>query len=1026
MQRKTHKHRLLPATLSLAMVLTMVPAHAAAAGQQPPVPETTVNSDLFSHAFKLDFGYQSSSWLERITGLWVDGMPYEKVSSTIYLKTGTYVVQPSDGRIVLPPSLTGAVKCVVRADGYEDLDLTVDTGRYTVAVNPPAPTGALPAAGTTADVRVSLEQVMSVYLKLTITGADGYVGGITGIRRTSADGSGADLAAVTYKLNLSGPAYYLDASESAVYFDAMDPALRDGDTLRITNGQYKDLLLKINRTDGGYQAQVVSEESTQPQPKPVSEKLADRLTVANSVQEANGSYRFEQASQTIREFGGVNETVTVPAQIRTWLGASTGSPRGSLGYALAESGEPVQTILIPAGCDLTLTNLDLLSSVKVVVQNGGKLTLRDSVVQGVVEVEQGGTFSMNYDSTSSKFLTGAAINGQLRLKSGAVLENAAVSSDSSRDAKNTQPVVAVLGDATVKGYVFLKGDQAQTGTTYAGRTGLLVSGSTLTLSQGALLAVYGGGMGNAATVGGDAIRLDRGTISGAGTLIAVGGNGTYDRGGDAVSGSGTVIPGKAYLQGGASAFPATLTGTAGKAVATGVYAPNAVKNDGTLYRNERENPRIPRWTTAAPGYTDVQQIISYVTARTTPARPSQPGSNLPGGKRPGSNLPQPGKNGVYNVRVFSSSRGSVEVSDSRANKGDSLRLTVKPEKGYVLDTLTVTDQNNKPVKLIQKSDLRYTFDMPASQVSIQANFVKESSGRYNVRVFSSSHGSVEVSDSRANKGDSLSLTVKPEKGYVLDTLTVTDQNNKPVKLIQKSDLKYTFEMPASQVSVQATFVKESAARKPDQPVTHVVPSTPLVPATPVTPTTPVTPVTPAAVPFKDVSSKDYFYAAVQWAVGKNVTQGTSANTFSPDARCTRAQVVTFLWRAAGSPAPKNRTLPFRDVRPGDYCYDAVCWAVEQGITGGTGNGAFSPDLVVTRAQAVALLHRAAGSPAARTASAFSDVASGSYYAAAAQWASAQGITQGTGANRFSPDKDCTRGQIVSLLYRGVQQNAFSW
>ena len=942
MQRKTHKHRLLPATLSLAMVLTMVPAHAAAAGQQPPVPETTVNSDLFSHAFKLDFGYQSSSWLERITGLWVDGMPYEKVSSTIYLKTGTYVVQPSDGRIVLPPSLTGAVKCVVRADGYEDLDLTVDTGRYTVAVNPPAPTGALPAAGTTADVRVSLEQVMSVYLKLTITGADGYVGGITGIRRTSADGSGADLAAVTYKLNLSGPAYYLDASESAVYFDAMDPALRDGDTLRITNGQYKDLLLKINRTDGGYQAQVVSEESTQPQPKPVSEKLADRLTVANSVQEANGSYRFEQASQAIREFGGVNETVTVPAQIRTWLGASTGSPRGSLGYALAESGEPVQTILIPAGCDLTLTNLDLLSSVKVVVQTGGKLTLRDSVVQGVVEVEQGGTFSMNYDSTSSKFLTGAAINGQLRLKSGAVLENAAVSSDSSRDAKNTQPVVAVLGDATVKGYVFLKGDQAQTGTTYAGRTGLLVSGSTLTLSQGALLAVYGGGMGNAATVGGDAIRLDRGTISGAGTLIAVGGNGTYDRGGDAVSGSGTVIPGKAYLQGGASAFPATLTGTAGKAVATGVYAPNAVKNDGTLYRNERENPRIPRWTTAAPGYTDVQQIISYVTARTTPVRPSQPGSNLPG-KRPGSNLPQPGKNGVYNVRVFSSSHGSVEVSDSRADKGDTLRLTVKPEKGYVLDTLTVTDQNNKPVKLIQKSDL-----------------------------------------------------------------------------------KYTFEMPASQVSVQATFVKESAARKPDQPVTHVVPSTPLVPATPVTPTTPVTPVTPAAVPFKDVSSKDYFYAAVQWAVGKNVTQGTSANTFSPDAQCTRAQVVTFLWRAAGSPAPKNRTLPFRDVRPGDYCYDAVCWAVEQGITGGTGNGAFSPDLVVTRAQAVALLHRAAGSPAARTASAFSDVASGSYYAAAAQWASAQGITQGTGANRFSPDKDCTRGQIVSLLYRGVQQNAFSW
>ena len=167
MQRKPNKHRLLPAALSLAMVLTMVPAHAAAAGQQPPVPETTVNSDQFSHAFKLDFGYQNSSWMERITALSVDGVPYEQVSSTIYLKTGTYVVQPSDGRIVLPPSLSGKVTCVIRAEGYEELNLSLDTGAYTVAVNPPAPAGTLPAAELPGGMSASLEQAMSVYLKLT-------------------------------------------------------------------------------------------------------------------------------------------------------------------------------------------------------------------------------------------------------------------------------------------------------------------------------------------------------------------------------------------------------------------------------------------------------------------------------------------------------------------------------------------------------------------------------------------------------------------------------------------------------------------------------------------------------------------------------------------------------------------------------------------------------------------------------------------------------------------------------------------
>lgn len=182
----------------------------------------------------------------------------------------------------------------------------------------------------------------------------------------------------------------------------------------------------------------------------------------------------------------------------------------------------------------------------------------------------------------------------------------------------------------------------------------------------------------------------------------------------------------------------------------------------------------------------------------------------------------------------------------------------------------------------------------------------------------------------------------------------------------------------------------------------------------------------APVNFRDVSPTDYFYDAVRWAVGKKVTQGTSAKDFSPDAPCTRAQAVVFLWRAAGSPAPKGTAAPFRDVDPGAYYSDAVRWAVEQGITGGTGDGVFSPDLTVTRAQTVAFLHRAAGAPAGAGTNPFADVSEDSYYAGAARWASARGLTQGTGAGRFSPHQACTRGQMVSLLYRGAQQSVFPW
>ena len=183
------------------------------------------------------------------------------------------------------------------------------------------------------------------------------------------------------------------------------------------------------------------------------------------------------------------------------------------------------------------------------------------------------------------------------------------------------------------------------------------------------------------------------------------------------------------------------------------------------------------------------------------------------------------------------------------------------------------------------------------------------------------------------------------------------------------------------------------------------------------PEQPVAPEKPDQEPlFRDIPANAYYREAVQWAVEQKITGGTSADTFSPDAPCTRGQIVTFLWRAAGSPKPQSTTDPFKDVDANAYYYNAVLWAVEQGITSGTGADTFSPDATVTRGQTVTFLYRAAGSPAVSGTS-FSDVPAGAYFASAAAWAAQMGITSGTGNGNFSPQANCSRAQIATFLFR---------
>ena len=244
-------------------------------------------------------------------------------------------------------------------------------------------------------------------------------------------------------------------------------------------------------------------------------------------------------------------------------------------------------------------------------------------------------------------------------------------------------------------------------------------------------------------------------------------------------------------------------------------------------------------------------------------------------------------------------------------------------------------------------------------------------------------GSIYVSPLCAERGETVAITVELDTGYELDELIVTNSDGDEISVRDRGDNKYTFTMPRGRVTIEATFVENVGE--------------------------------PKALPFVDVPSGAYYYDAVAWAVENGVTGGTSATTFSPNAACTRAQMVTFLWRAAGSPAPEATVNPFTDVSAADYYYEAILWAVGEGITSGTSEITFSPDATVTRGQGVTFLWRKAGSPAA-SGTGFADVAAEAYYAAAVAWAADEGITSGTSATTFSPDNVCTRAQIVTFLY----------
>jgi len=301
-------------------------------------------------------------------------------------------------------------------------------------------------------------------------------------------------------------------------------------------------------------------------------------------------------------------------------------------------------------------------------------------------------------------------------------------------------------------------------------------------------------------------------------------------------------------------------------------------------------------------------------------------------------------------------------------------------KTYGSTAPTFTDVGEYTLTPAGGSAKNYTFNYVSGTLTILR---RPSNPGNTISVPSTPNGTVTVTPSTATKDTTVTITTKPNEGYELGDLTVKDANGNTLPLTDKGDGKYTFTMPDSKVVVEASFVK-----------------------------------TAVSTGFADVPADAYFADAVKWAVDKGVTNGLSDTMFGPYESCTRAQIVTFLWRAAGSPEPKAMSS-FSDVPVNAYYAKAVAWAVENGITNGMTETTFAPDAICTRGQSVTFLYRALKGSASGSAN-FTDVKSDAFYADAINWAVANNVTNGTSATTFSPNSDCTRAEIVTFLYRAYQ------
>ena len=520
-----------------------------------------------------------SDYISKITEISVDGTKWDKTNSAAALfGRNAYYPDSSENRVVFDSTVlhTGNV-ITIKSDGYKELYLKVNAegNAFTVVATDSDKTNINGASNGVNTLHVRLKG----YFESAVTGQkkyDAVSGASTSVSsnknsnvvveaadlpdgKEPVEDDWKELTKTSVKIDTKNTKVNIDSkSGMAGMYSTYDSSL----SLSGTPAEIGTYPVSVTLTDESGRT-VTSNELTF-KVYSTNEKLADHLKLANATKTADGKYMYNMDPWLIPYFNDTDDIVTVPAEIKAWYGSHTSGTYGELGYAVSEGKATTQTLIIPDRCNLTMVNMKVLSSVKIKVENGGTLNLRDSSIYGQIEVENGGTISVNHDDYSGKFLTGTSVNGQLILNDGATIKNSMIYSntnfltDGTQARHNTSPVVVTNGNVKVEGKVYIKGDEAATGTdpatgkSYSGQPALKVSSGTLTIGEGSQLAAYGGGNIATTSVGGAAVILDNGKISGAGTLIAVAGRGDGDNGGNAVEGTGNVETAKAYLEGGST------------------------------------------------------------------------------------------------------------------------------------------------------------------------------------------------------------------------------------------------------------------------------------------------------------------------------------------------------------------------------------------------------------------------------------------------------------------------------------------
>lgn len=617
------------------------------------IDKVTLTEDTFGNDWHINFS-EPSDYVENVTGFKVNGISWEEKSYNIS-SGGAYRKYADDNYIQIAqksysasenevPVRSGDV-ITISAKGYEDLNL-----KFVVDTSGKASLVADDGEGDPYELHVKIEGSFEA----AIVGQkdyDGVSGASTGGSTSNSNSNVTVYGALVEKdkeptdddwqkldnnseIDLNG-----SKCKVSIVPDVESGTPEDADSGM--SGVYmpisSDLTLSGTPKDAGKYLVSASIEDNQGRKATSNtlpfmiytgeETLAEQIKTENLKQYANGLYAWDiMEPWAIKNFGsnvdGEEESVRVPADLEVWFGSHESGTYGYLGYDLAwdevEAGNIPQTLYIPAGCNLTLTNMEILSSVRIVVEDGGKLTLDDSVVQGIIDVQGGGTFSMNYSAYSGEFKTGASVCGQIRLADGAIWENAAIYSHANylangdlTDRTTSEPVVVTNGNVAVKGQVFIEGDDAGN---EIGQTALQVNG-TLTLADGATLVAYGGG-GMTYFAGGTAIDLN-GTITGNGKLVAIGGAPLFGDGGTAISGSGTISTSETFLQGG-TAFT-SRDAKPGKALNGDITLTSQSRHvkDGTLEETGTDDPlKALYWNT---GIELIPPLDAFTTEQHTDA-----------------------------------------------------------------------------------------------------------------------------------------------------------------------------------------------------------------------------------------------------------------------------------------------------------------------------------------------------------------------------------------------------------------------